>query len=269
MGDGPPWSQGGADVRFEWGPDGGAQIARGAAVVVVVDVLSFTTTVGVALAGGAEVLPSRWHDGAAARLAAERGARLAVGRLEARALASDDVPPASLSPADMVRAAGAGALRGDRIVLPSPNGSTIVAALSGGDARVVAASLRTRAAVSRWLVRSAPSGPVAVVAAGERWPDGPLRPAVEDLWGAGSVVEALVAEQRRAGRRELRLSPEAGAAVAAFAAVRSDLAANLAGCASGLELAAAGFADDVVVAAGLDADDVVPLLVGDALRAAT
>ncbi|GMA24005.1 hypothetical protein GCM10025864_17640 [Luteimicrobium album] len=262
-----PRSQDGFDVRFDWGPNGGAAISGGAAVVVVVDVLSFTTTVGVAVAGGVEIVPCRWKDARAADLAAERGARLAVGRLEARTLAPDAVPPVSLSPAGMVRAARAGALRGDRVVLPSPNGSTIVAGLADAGAQVVAASLRTRAAVARWLARSAPPGPVAVVAAGERWPDDTLRPAVEDFWGAGGVVEALVAELRHAGLPARRLSPEAAAALAAFEAVQHDLAASLAACSSGRELADAGFAEDVVVAADLDADDVVPVLVDGAFRA--
>jgi len=260
-----PWSQDGSDVRFDWGPDGGAAVAGGAVVVVVVDVLSFTTTVGIAVAGGAEVLPYPWKGEGAARFASERGARLAVGRLEARDRPPDGVLPVSLSPAGTLRAAEAGALHGERIVLPSPNGSTVVAGLTDTGAQVVAASLRTRAAVARWLARSAPPGPVAVVAAGERWPGGTLRPAVEDLWGAGALIDALVAEQRGVGRPARRLSPEASAALAAFEAVRHDLATSLAACSSGCELVDAGFGDDVVVAADLDADEVVPVLDGDAL----
>ena len=56
------------------------------------------------------------------------------------------------------------------------------------------------AAVARWL--QARGGTVAVVAAGERWPDGSLRPAAEDLWGAGAVLageDALEALRIEAG----------------------------------------------------------------------
>ena len=77
-------------VRFDWGPTGAAAIAEGADVAVVVDVLSFTTTLCVAVERGMTVLPYRWKDERAAAYAEERAATLAVGRLEARAL-----PPSS------------------------------------------------------------------------------------------------------------------------------------------------------------------------------
>jgi 2-phosphosulfolactate phosphatase len=98
---------------------------------------------------------------------------------------------------------------------------------------------------------------VAVIPAGERWPDGSLRPAVEDLWGAGAVLDAL-------GPADL--SPEAEAAVAGFRA--AGLPDALAACSSGRELVAGGFAEDVDVASRVDASAVVPVLVGDAFRAA-
>ncbi len=99
---------------------------------------------------------------------------------------------------------------------------------------------------------------MAVVAAGERWDDGSLRPAVEDLWGAGAVVDAL-------GRADL--SPEAELARGAFLAVRDRLPAALRECASGRELAEAGFGDEAPYAADLDVTEVVPVLRGDAFRA--
>ena len=159
----------------------------------------------------------------------------------------------SLSPAAMAQVTGV-----ERIVLPSPNGSTICFALAETGARVLAASLRNASAVAATGAAGAATGAsLAVIAAGERWPDDTLRPAIEDLWGAGAVIAALV-DLGVAG-----LSPEARVAEQAFRAVRPDLAAELAACAGGVELAAAGFGDDVEVAARLDVSRVVPVLRGE------
>ena len=49
-------------VRFDWGPTGAAAIAEGADVAVVVDVLSFTTTLAIAVERGITVWPFPWQD---------------------------------------------------------------------------------------------------------------------------------------------------------------------------------------------------------------
>ena len=82
----------------------------------------------------------------------------------------------------------------ERIVLPSPNGSTITRALAGTGARVVAGSLRNASAVADHVAPLVRDGATCVVVpAGERWPDDTLRPCVEDLWGAGAVLAGLLA----------------------------------------------------------------------------
>jgi 2-phosphosulfolactate phosphatase len=71
-------------------------------------------------------------------------------------------------------------------VLPIPNGSAIATALGGKP--VVAACLRNAAAVAGRLTAEGfgtAQRPIVVIAAGEQWPDGPLRPAVEDLLAPG------------------------------------------------------------------------------------
>jgi len=232
--------------RLDWGPSGAAALvadARPGDVAVVVDVLSFTTTLCVAVERGIAVHPYPWRVEDAESYAASRGAVLAVGRREG--LASGAV---SLSPVSFERVGGI-----DRVVLPSPNGSAISLALAESGATVVGACLRNATAVGRWL--RAVRGRVSVIAAGERWPDGSLRPAIEDLWGAGAVLAALGPEGA---------SPEAEAAVAAFAAVRDRLPEALVACASGCELGSAGFAADVAVASAYDVSRVVPVLDGDA-----
>ena len=146
-----------------------------------------------------------------------------------------------------------------RLVLPSPNGSAIAAAARNEAVTVVAGCLRNAAAVGRWLTASGygtPDRPVAVVPAGERWTDGSLRPALEDLLGAGAIAGSLA---------DAHLSPEARTARAAVDAV-GDLPATLRECASGRELIEYGFPDDVAIAAERDATDVVPVLADGAFR---
>ena len=67
-------------VRFEWGLAGLASVAQADAVVVVVDVLSFSTAVSVALARGASVLPFPWKDERATEYAHRHAALLAGPR---------------------------------------------------------------------------------------------------------------------------------------------------------------------------------------------
>jgi len=233
---------------MDWGLIGASAITPDCAVVVVVDVLSFTTTLSVAMERGLRVFPLRVNDTAAAEeFAAARNATLAVPRSKARP------GEVSLSP-QSVRAAPADLLG---LVLPSPNGSTISDQLAATGATVLGASLRNRCAVAAWLLRERARRPglnVAVIAAGERWPDGSPRPAVEDQWGAGAVLDAL----REDGW--LELSPEAAAAAASYRAVADDVGGNLCACASGRELIDSGYPEDVRIAAELDLTDAVPEL---------
>jgi hypothetical protein len=104
----------------------------------------------------------------------------------------------------------------------------------------MAGCLRNRSEVAQFA--SALGRPIAVVAAGERWPDGSLRPSIEDLLGAGAIISRLEGSR----------SPEAEVALAAFE--RSvDLIQRLEQCASGRELASRGFLSDVSLAAEVDA----------------
>lgn len=238
-----PYGQHDYGLRLEWGVEGVATLAPDCAVLVVVDVLSFSTTVSVAIERGAAVLPLAWRDESAAVAACSAGAVLAVDRRE---------PGWSLAPSSL-RTLPAGTT----LALASPNGATLTTTAAGLGCRVLAGCLRNVTAVAAMAGRLAGGGAIAVVPAGERWrlPDAPLRPALEDLLGAGALAERLL----ELGHRPA--SPEAQAAVAAFRAVRRDgLAAALAGCASGRELQTEGFGADVALAAGYDVCDQASLL---------
>ena len=69
--------------RFDWGPTGAQAVvvdARPGDVAVVVDVLSFTTTLSVALEHGIAVYPYPWASEEAPAYAVARDAVLALGR---------------------------------------------------------------------------------------------------------------------------------------------------------------------------------------------
>ncbi|MDI9952855.1 2-phosphosulfolactate phosphatase [Rhodococcus sp. IEGM 1305] len=240
-------------LRFDWGLPGAKAVGADADVAVVVDVLSFTTTLTVAVDAGIDVLPYRWNDDSSERYARDSDAVLAVGRNRA---ANGQI---SLSPNTIRRTAAP-----RRLVLPSPNGSTISFELGTGIGVCVGASLRNATAVADWIARHCTStSVVSVIAAGEKWPGGELRPAIEDLWGAGAVLSALTAIGRGADA-----SPEALAAMTAWRGVADTLPQSLAACASGRELRASGYPQDVVIAAEVDRSTAVPVLEDRVFRAA-
>jgi 2-phosphosulfolactate phosphatase len=240
------------DVRCEWGRRGVELLARECAVVVIVDVLSFCTSVDIALSRGARVLPQRWTaadtlsrhaapSSTAAREAAERGA-VAAG---SRGGSGPSLRPSSL----------AGLARDTLLALPSPNGATLCAAAGGNRAVVLAGCLRNASAVA--AAARAVGGPIGLVPAGERWPDDTLRAAAEDAVGVGAIITAL----RHSATAPLTYSPEAQLAAAQFAAARlSGLPTVLSELSSGRELIADGYDEDVRLAADLDVSRAVPRL---------
>ena len=233
-------------IAVVWGRNG-LRAVRNRPVCVIVDVLSFSSAVVAGCSNGAVIFPYRWRDERAVEFAASVGAALAVHRQDARRSEGIAAPP-SLSPVSLTELP-----RGFRLVLPSPNGSTL--AVEAEANWIVAGCLRNASAVAGWLNRQARD--VAVVAAGERWPDGSLRVALEDLLGAGAIAAGFHGSK----------CVEAIAAEAVFDRFSSDLEATLLATESGRELTERGFETDVAFAAQVDASAVVPTLVDGAFRA--
>lgn len=221
------------DIRCEWGEQGIVQLAAISRVVVIVDVLSFSTCVEVAIKNGAIIFPHPWKDETALEYAKSVSAELASFQR------SVDRP--SLSPASLTHLTA-----GTRLVLPSPNGASL--SLQTGQTLTIAGCLRNCEAVAQF-VQGNKTG-IAVIPAGERWQDGRLRPALEDWIGAGAILSYLQGE----------LSPEAVAAVAVFDRFKGNLAESLRQCSSGKELIAKGFATDVELAAQLNVSSCIPIL---------
>ena len=76
------WAQAEFNVAFEWGASGAAELVLPGDTLVVVDVLSFTTSVSVVVDRGTAVYPAVWRDERAGVLAASVDAELAVARSE-------------------------------------------------------------------------------------------------------------------------------------------------------------------------------------------
>lgn len=221
-------------VDLEWGIQGLRALSERCEAVVIIDVLSFSTSVTVAVARGAAVWPHAGSD-RAEELARAIGATLVRGRnmREGRTLS-----PASLLDVE----------EGDRLVMPSPNGAAISHAALMSGLTVVAGSLRNAGAVAAWLDGRFET--LGLVPAGERWADASLRPAYEDLVGAGAIAARL-----RDRGADVDFAPEVMGAAATF-----DTRESLSGTPSGLELVSRGFADDVALAEMVDVDPVVPVL---------
>ena len=230
-------------VDFGWGLQGLVSLLPKSDAIVIVDVLSFSTAVDVATSRGARVLPFPYGHSDAESYAKSRGAVLAQPR-------SAGGEQLSLSPEKLKTVTS-----GTRIVLPSPNGSTL--SRETGDAATFAGCLRNAAAVARAL--SSPGLSIGVIAAGERWPDGSLRPAIEDLLGAGSVIQYMTA----------RLSPDAESARAAFRALGDRVEDVIRDSQSGRELIDAGYSGDVEIAIEMDASRTAPLLRTDGYSSAS
>jgi 2-phosphosulfolactate phosphatase len=233
------FDQGAHDIRCEWGERGIEVLAPTVDAIIVVDVLCFSTCVDIGTVGGALIYPYRWRDDTAADFARDVGATLAGRRGSARI---------SLSPPSLRHVT-----RGMKLVLPSPNGATL--SCLTGKTPTFAACFRNAESVAAAARALGPR--IGVIPCGERWPDGSLRPCLEDWLGAGAVIRHLSGS----------LSPESDAARAAFEQRARDLEPALRGCGSARELIEQGWEEDVIVAAQLGSSTAAPRLVDGAYQA--
>ncbi|WP_454114575.1 2-phosphosulfolactate phosphatase [Microbacterium lacticum] len=207
-----PFDQSRYQVRLEWGDDGLARLAA-SDVVVVVDVLRFSSTVTTRVAaGGAVPLDAAAH------------AVSLNGAATSRAAAALDPAPIVLLGCLRNASAVAEAIADEQ---RRRGARTSIALIAGGE--LVPADAGAAARTAR-------------------------RFAVEDLLGAGAIVDAL-------GVRGIdHTSPEAAAAGEAFRGLRAATRHLLAASGSGQELAERGAHDEVRAAAELDASTAVPVL---------
>ena len=222
------------DIRLEWGQKGVEELSIISDVVIIIDILSFSTCVDIVTNNYASVIPYKWKDETAVEFAKGKNAILADHRRQ-------NSTSYSLSPTSLLNVK-----REEKIVLPSPNGSTL--SITTRDTLTLCGCLRNAKAVAEYATKAGKK--IALIAAGEQWPDRSLRPCFEDLIGAGAIIYYLNGT----------LSPESSTALSAFNAYKENLTEGLLKCSSGKELIERGFRNDVILAGEFNCSRSVPIL---------
>lgn len=220
------------NIRLEWGLKGVEMLAPISDIVIIIDVLSFSTCIDIATSNGALVYPYKYNDNTLIEYAEKIGGVAAKHRNEGGY---------TLSPASLTAIT-----RRTKLVLPSPNGSTL--SLATGDTLTLCGCLRNAKATAEYAMTKGKN--IAIIPAGERWQDGSLRPAIEDITGAGAIISNL----------QGTLSSESKAALAVYNSIGNNLEDELLECISGRELIEKGFKEDVFLASKLNVSSNVPVL---------
>ena len=226
--------------RLDWGHDGTRRATERGDVLVIVDVLSFSTTVATAVHNGGLIYPCAPDEDLAA-LAQRIGGEVAVHRRDVPQKGQFSLSPVTYKDMKL----------GTKVVLASPNGATCSRYANQVPYLFVGALVNAQAtalAVSEVLEKNDALN-VTVIACGERWKtpleDGALRFAVEDYLGAGAILSYLQCEK----------SLEAHVCEGAFLHVRDELEQVLWECESGRDLREMGVGGDVQHAAQLNVYD--------------
>lgn len=239
--------------HLDWGLAGVTTAAKRGDGVVIVDTLSFSTTVATALSRGMRILPCSSPAEIEAAQALFPEAEVAVPRNDVPARGRLSLSPVSFLADDLDPVPST-------VIVWSPNGATCCrAAREHGATEVLIGTIINAAAIGRALSAGTDSD-ITVVACGERRhhafedPHG-FRVALEDELGAGAVIASL--------DESFVLSVEAHVALDRFVDSRSELDHLLQECESGRELLDRRFESDVFHAGRHNTYDVVPRLASD------
>lgn len=237
--------------RIDWGPKGTYEAANRNDILIIVDVLSFSSTVVTALHQGVIIYPFPM-EGDVNSFGASINAEVLFDRREGKRLGRPSLSPVSFNEAH----------KGKKFVLCSPNGATCTK-LSGKVPALLIGSLLNASAVAKAAneVQKRTNANITVIACGERWSnleenEDKLRPCIEDYLGAGAILNFL----------EGTKSPESKVCIAAFQNSREQLEELIWESGSGRELRGKDFADDVKHSSRLDVFQEVPILVQDDLE---
>jgi 2-phosphosulfolactate phosphatase len=235
------------EIKLEWGIRGAREAAKREEILIIVDVLSFSSTVIAAMEKQAVVYPFPPPINEKAKKYADQlGAELVVGRAEAIQTSKHSLSPNSFTADD----------RGKSYVLCSLNGAACVDAAKKVPALLLGSLRNAQAVAEAALEMKKKTGkPITIIACGERWEnaatdENELRPAIEDYLGAGAIISSL----------DGSLSPEAFVCKQAFQGSEHELSHLIRKCGSGRELIDRGFTEDVDYCLQLNVSSIVPVL---------
>ncbi|OCA87524.1 2-phosphosulfolactate phosphatase [Bacillus sp. FJAT-27225] len=239
------FGQSGYSIRVEWGRKGARDAAGRGDIVIVVDVLSFSSTVVTALHHGCSIYPYPPHlDG---KLYAEKiGGEYILGRAEAAKISRATLSPVSFNSTH----------KGRKFVLTSLNGAFCTWVAEQVPALLIGSflNLSSVAKVANNIKQETRSA-ITVIPCGEQWNDSrehedSLRPSIEDYLAAGAIVSLLEGEK----------SPEALVCEGAYSQQRDNISNLIWESGSGRELREKGFEADVTHCSRIDVYTEVPLL---------
>ncbi|WHZ04063.1 2-phosphosulfolactate phosphatase [Neobacillus sp. YX16] len=231
--------------RVEWGRRGAREAAERGDIIIIVDVLSFSSTVVSALNFDAVIYPYPPNlDGK--EYAQTINAEYILGRAEAAKAGKPTLSPVSFNDEHTNK----------KYVLTSLNGAFCTWIASKVPALLIGSLLNasSAAAVANQL-RLQKNASITVIPCGEMWSNGKeeedtLRPAIEDYLGAGAILSYLEGEK----------SPEAEVCKGAFYHAEPKLNELIWDCGSGRELREKGFGADVKHCSQLNTYQTVPFL---------
>lgn len=216
------------EINCEWGLKDIEALAPVSDVIIIVDVLSFSTSVDIACANGAYIYPkipgSNTDLPTDSILAGPRN----LNNFSLSPYSLLEIPPET------------------KLILSSPNGSTL--SLSTRDTLTLCACLRNFRSVAAYAMDHGKR--ISVIPAGERWDDGSVRFALEDLFGAGAILSCLKGAH----------SPESIMAVNLYHSLHNEETETILKSVSGIELVENGFEVDVYLAADMNVSECVPVL---------
>ncbi|MGG3564805.1 2-phosphosulfolactate phosphatase [Neobacillus rhizosphaerae] len=233
------------ECRVEWGRRGAREAAERGDIIIIVDVLSFSSTVISALRKGAIIYPyPRTLDGK--KFAEKIGGEFILGRVEAARIGSPTLSPVSFSKDHTNK----------KYVLTSLNGANCTWIASQVPSLLIGSLLNAEsvAAAANHLQKQTRAN-ITVIPCGEQWEsskeyEDTLRPAIEDYLGAGAILSYL----------EGKKSPEAELCMTSFLHSKDKLNDLIWDCGSGRELRGRGYEADVNHCCRLNVYQTVPLL---------